>query len=186
MCLAKPVVLLSNSLLSFRFRLGPTSCSATTTSETTKSPLLPFFSFLSFFFCFLFYLNLFTYIVKDLLSNGILIWSTRRYLDSRAHDAHGITCEKISQKRTGVLSCRIVSCRVGLTATETIVMEFGNFDFKKHPSKCSSLLFKREMSFFFFKARVDRFNVQRQRWRWLSRWRENDGIISDLCVTCKD
>ena len=51
-CLAKPVVLLSNSLLSFRFRLGPTSCSATTTSETTKSPLLPFFSFLSFFFLF--------------------------------------------------------------------------------------------------------------------------------------
>ena len=44
-----------------------------------------------------------------------------------------------------------MSYRVGLTVTETIVMEFGNFDFKKHPSKCSSLLFKREMSFFFLK-----------------------------------
>lgn len=69
---------------SHRFRLGPTSCSATTTSETTKSPLLPFF-----FFFFAFILTCSFYIVKDLLSNGILIWNTRRYLDSRAHDAHG-------------------------------------------------------------------------------------------------
>lgn len=53
---------------SHRFRLGPTSCSATTTSETTKSPLLPFF-----FFFFAFILTCSFYIVKDLLSNGILI-----------------------------------------------------------------------------------------------------------------
>lgn len=33
-----------------RFRLGPTSCSATTTSETTKSPLLPFFFFFRIYF----------------------------------------------------------------------------------------------------------------------------------------